>query len=361
MTPRCVRSPMALHSVVEVVTRLGETTVALTHVRLGERFDVGPEHGVEAPFTLVESTEHGFVVRRGSGEPAMPLAEPANASASIDLTFGLVTIRVTPTTLVPAKLARRAVDRRPLAYGSGSLAVHVGLLAIATWLAATDEDTAAGTTDRKRRPTRIARFAVAEQTVKREDKPPPLETPITVDESPAEKPITDDKAEGAAASRDSVAMPNGHGEKVPATVDSQASEGSPETGRGFDPDANPNFDTVKLGKYTTVSTGASAGAQYKLAGENGQRKPLIVVSCDSSSCVIIGGDPASGIREALEARLDEIVGCYEKHESTAGKKVELDFGIDSSGKVDTVAVGGVGDYDSCVATIINSLEIPAKK
>lgn len=355
MAPRCVRAAMALHSVVEVVTRLGETTVALTHVRPGGRFEVGLDHGVDAPFTLVESTEHGFVLRTGSGEPTTPLADP------VELTFGLVTIRVTPTTLVPAKLARRAVDRRPLAYGSGSLAVHVGLLAIATWLASTDEDTAAGTTDRKRRPTRIARFAVAEQTVKREDKPPPLDTPITVDESPAEKPITDDKAEGAAASRDSVAMPNGHGEKVPSTVDSQASEGSPEPGRGFDPDANPNFDTVKLGKYTTVSTGASAGAEYKLAGENGQRKPLIVVSCDSSSCVIIGGDPASGIREALEARLDEIVGCYEKHESTAGKKVELDFGISESGKVDTVAVGGVGDYDSCVATIINSLEIPAKR
>ena len=351
---RRVRAAMAPHAVVEVVVRLGETTVALAHVRPGGRFDVGRDVAIDvAPFTLVESAAHGFVVRAAPDAPATPLADP------IELAFGLVTIRVTATTLVPTRVARRAIDQRPLAYGSGSLAVHIGLLALATWLATPDEDSVPGAEDRKRRPTRIARFAVAEQTVKRVDKPPPLETPVTVDDSPAEKPTTDDDANASIASTESVATPNGHGEKVPATAESAASDGTGD-GQRFDPDANPNFDTVKLGKYTTVSTGSSAGAEFRLAGENGQRKPLIVVSCDSSSCVIIGGDPASGIREALEAKLEDIVGCYEKHASTAGKKVELDFGINATGKVDQVAVGGVGDYDSCVATIINNLDFTPK-
>jgi hypothetical protein len=210
--------------------------------------------------------------------------------------------------------------------------------------------------DAKHRPTRIARFAVAAQTVKRENKPAPIDTPITADQTPTPNPALADAAAAAANSIASVKMPNGEGPKVPSTAESEESAGGNQPGQSFDPDANPAFDTAKVGKYTTVSTGAAAGAGFRLAGENGKRKPLIVVSCDSSSCVIIGGDPASGIREALETRLDEIVGCYEQHGATAGKKVELDFGIDERGKVDAVNVGGVGDYDSCVAKIINSLD-----
>jgi hypothetical protein len=352
MPPRGVSDPMTA----EVVVRLAETIVALAHVAPGQTFVVGRTPRAQLAldvraFELVRSTEHGFEVR------AAPEVPPIALDAPVEITFGHVTIRVSLVTPDRSPVPRRAIERRPLAFGTGSLLAHLALLLVAGWLATPDEETVPGNDTRKRRPARIARFAVAEQTVKREPKPPPIDTPITADDTPSPNPTTDDAKAAAAAAIASIATPHGRGEQVPATVESAPSDERTQEGRGFDPDANPAFDTVKVGKYTTVSTGSSAGSEFRLAGENGERKPLIVVSCDSSSCVIIGGDPASGIREALEAKLDEIVGCYEKHASTAGKKVELDFGIDASGKVGAVNVGGVGDYDSCVADIIKNLAL----
>jgi hypothetical protein len=150
---------------------------------------------------------------------------------------------------------------------------------------------------------------------------------------------------------------NGLGEATEAPAVETVAAVDNEEPRSFDPDANPMFDSVKVGNYATVATGTAAGAQFKLAGENGQRRPVIVVSCDAASCLILGGDANSGVREALEAKLDQITGCYARYEQTAGKKVELDFGIDGTGRIDAVHVGGVGDYDSCVANVITSIEL----
>lgn len=356
MSPRRVSEEMARSTAAEVVVRFAETTVALAHVAPGETFVVGRATRAHLPidvpvFTLVASTAHGFVICAEAGAQPVALEEP------VELAFGHVRVRVSLVTLSHTAVPRKQMERRPFAFGLGSLFVHAAVLLIATWLATPDDETVPANETKKRRPARIARFAVAEQTVKREPKPAPVEPPITADETPSPNPSTDDAAAAAAAAIASTQMPHGRGEKVPSTVESQPADGETQEGRRFDPDANAAFDTVKVGKYTTVSTGSSAGANFRLAGENGQRKPLIVVSCDSSSCVIIGGDPATGIREALEAKLDDIVACYEKHASTAGKKVELDFGIDESGKVDAVNVGGVGDYDSCVADIITNLAL----
>jgi hypothetical protein len=357
VSPRRVSEEMARSTAAEVVVRFAETTVTLAHVAPRETFVVGRHARAQLPFdvpafTLVASTEHGFVVCAEAGAQPIALDHP------VELSFGQhVTIRVSLVTHEHAPVPRTQIERRPFTFGLGSLLVHVALLLVATWLATPDEETVPANETMKRRPARIARFAVAAQTVKREPKPAPDETPITADETPSPNPATDDAAAAAAAAVASTQMPNGHGEKVPSTVESAPSDDETQEGRRFDPDANAAFDTVKVGKYTTVSTGSSAGASFRLAGENGQRKPLVIVSCDSSSCVVIGGDPESGIREALEAKLDEIVACYEKHASTAGKKVELDFGIDESGKVDAVNVGGVGDYDSCVADIIKNLTV----
>ena len=356
MPPRRVRDSMARPAAAEVVVRMAETIVTVAHISPGETFVVGraarAHLALDVPaFTLVTSTAHGFEVCVAPGVPPIALDD------AVAVTFGHVSISVALVTGEPTRVPRRTVERRPLAFGAGSLFVHAAILLLATWLATPDDATVPANETRKRRPARIARFAVAAQTVKREPKAPPADTPITADETPSPAPVTDDAAAAAAAAIASTQTPNGHGVKVPATVESAPSDEETQPGRSFDPDANPAFDTAKVGKYTTVSTGTSAGAEFRLAGENGQRKPLIVVSCDSSSCVIIGGDPASGIREALEAKLDDIVACYEQHASTAGKKVELDFGIDEAGKVDAVNVGGVGDYDSCVADIIRNLAL----
>ena len=346
----------------EVVVRFAETTVTTAYVSPGDSFVLGRTRDVDvaidvATFTLLESTPCGFVVR--VARDAQPVAL---GDAPVELAFGLVTIRVSLVARERTRLARRRVERRPFAYGGSSLAIHAALLLGATWLADPDETSTSipALETSKRRPARIARFAVGAQTVKREPKPEPTVTPITTDDTPSTTPATDEPTAAGVGSIASMQRPNGRGdEKVERTPEAHESVANTDTERRFDPDANPAFDTVKVGNYTTVATGNAAGASFKLAGENGQRKPVIVVSCDSSSCVIVGGDPASGVREALEARLDDIVACYEQHAQTAGKKVELDFGIDERGQVDAVNVGGVGDYDSCVAEIIKNLEVAA--
>lgn len=352
-----VRESMARHAVAEVVVRFAGTTVALAHVLPGGRFVVGRSRETDCaldlpPFALVESTPHGFVVRPRAD------ADAGYLDAPIEIAFGRVTVAISLTTLDRAPLPRREIERRPFGFGAGSLAVHATLLLVATWLGVPDETTVPAFASAKGRPTRIARFAVAAQTVERDVKPPPTATPITADDTPSPNPAIEEPADASVDAAASTPTPSGRGdERAPATAGSQESIADGATERRFDPDANPAFDTVKVGPFTTVATGAAAGAAYQLAGENGQRKPLIVISCDASSCLILGGDPKSGVREALEARLGDIVGCYEQHAAAAGKKVELDFGIDERGKVDTVNVGGVGDYDACVATIINSLEL----
>jgi len=352
MTPSRVSESMAA---AEVVVRFAETIVTTAHVARGKRFVIGQmreaDLALDVPaFTLVEATARGFMVRTSAEDRAVVLAEP------IEITLGHVTIRVARVTLAPTPVPRREVERRPLVFGAGSLALHATVLLVSGWLATPAASTVAANESTKR-PTKIARFAVEAQTVERQPEPPPQTTPITSDSTPTPDPELAEMARAAVDAMASVEA-NGLGEQLfEHAIETTDSLGETEPQPGFDPDANPAFDTVKVGDFATVSTGSSAGAGYRLAGENGQRRPVIVISCDASSCLILGGDPKSGIREALESKLDQITGCYEQHGSTAGKKVELDFGIDETGKIEEVNVGGVGDYDSCVAKIIKSIEV----
>jgi hypothetical protein len=352
MTASRVSDSMA--SRVEVVVLFADTIVTTAHVPRDSRFVVGNTRDSHAavdvpPFPLVEGTQRGYFVRATADAIPTPLTGPAT------FTFGLVTIRVAPITLDRSTLPRREADRRALAFGAASLTAHIALLAVSTWFA-TPETTAIGVEQTRKRPTQISRVAVEAQTVKREDKPAPETVPVTTDTTPSLDPMID---EFALSTSDALAAyeQNGLGEATEEPAVETTDSIDNVEGRTFDPDANPTFDTVKVGDYSTVATGTAAGAQFKLAGENGQRRPVIVVSCDASSCLILGGDANSGVREALEAKLDQITGCYEKYEQTAGKKVELDFGIDGTGKIDAVNVGGVGDYDSCVANVIKSIEL----
>jgi hypothetical protein len=344
---------------VDVTVRLAGTHVGFAHVLPGERLVVGRTREVHVAldvptFCMIESSAHGFALRRAADAPLASLER----EVPIELVFGEVTITIELVTFAPPPLPMKLVEQRPLAYGLGSTIAHCGLLLVAVLLAKPEDSTIPGTEDTKRRPTRVARFAVEAQTVKKEEKPAPDALPITTDDTPTDQPKLDDPAAASIPTLPSEQPPSGPGEKkLPKTPDSVENvEETLSNPRAFDPDDNPAFDTVKVGNFSTVSTGKAGGEQYELAGANGNRKPLIVVSCDSTSCLVIGGETAQDVRNELQKRLPEIVACYEKYSDSAGKKVELDFGIDDKGKVDTVNIGGVGDYDSCVAKIINSIQ-----
>ena len=343
---------------VEVVVRFAGTLVQVVHVAPGAECRVGPSRdaaiALDVPaFTLVRSTPSGFILHHDgvdiSLEPDVPITRAFGEHVTL-------TIALVPASRIP--LPRRRIERRPFAFGAASIAAHACVLLGALWLASPREEVVPANETTKRRPARVARFAVAAQTVKRENAPPPLTTPITTDTTPSPAPTLDDPSSAAIRSLGSEAPPDGRGpvEVSPAPESTEVLDESLSNPRRFDPSTSPAFDTIKVGNYTTVSTGRAGGERYELAGANGQRKPLIVVSCDAASCLVIGGDAANSVRRALESRLSDIVKCYEDHAATAGKKVEVDFGIDESGKVAAVNVGGVGDYDSCVAEIVRSIE-----
>lgn len=332
---------------VEVVVSFAGTTLATALVASHQRFVIGATR--DADFAL--DVPVPFAVVEGAFVRAAADAIPVRLHGPVALTFGHVTLRIAPATAA-GRLPRAEIDRRAVAYGGGSLLAHVALLGVATWLA-TPETTAVGVEEARARPTMVARFAAEAQTVKREDRPAPPVAPVTADDTPTPNPMLDDLA---IATKNALEA-NGLGADTDERAVESTGTSHDDEPRSFDPDANAAFETVKVGELSTVSTGTAAGASFRLVGENGNRRPVIVISCDAASCLILGGDPASGIREALEARLASITGCYEQHASSAGKKVELDFGIDGDGKIERVEVGGVGDYDSCVADVIEGIEL----
>jgi len=140
-------------------------------------------------------------------------------------------------------------------------------------------------------------------------------------------------------------------EPVTAHGDREVDPPATETGhsRRFDPDASAEFDTAKVGAFSTVSTGRLSGEHY---GAEAKRSGLIVVSCDATSCLVLGGKEAAPIRKAVEEHLAEITACYENESAAGGRKIEIDVGLDDAGRVDDLKVGGVGDVGHCVADVI---------
>ena len=328
---------------VEVTVRLAGTLVQVLHLPRGARCVIGPTRDADValavrPHVFVEATAHGFVV-----------ADAPLGDTPIVHTFGAVTVTASLVEAPRIALARPRLDRRPFGFGAVSTAAHALVLAFALGAAAPSVDTLPlppppASDPSRGRPARIARFAVAAQTVERAPKPPPETMPITTDDTPSPTPDPPPR---------SAALP-----APPADGRGPRAVGPDSSPVAFDPSSSPAFDSVKVGDYSTLSTGRAAGADYELAGANGNRKPILILSCDAATCLVLGGGADNDhVRRALEARLSDITACYTAHAATAGKKVELDFGIDDAGKVAAVNVGGVGDYDACVANIIKTLAL----
>jgi len=267
------------------------------------------------------------------------------AQPVILMTHGLATITIRLVERTNVAVPKRRVEWRPLVYGAGSLAMHLGVLAIALWLGSELVATPSVANGDKGRRARIAsRFASPAQTTKWAPKPEPQEAAITVDETPAPVPAVDEEANGGAEQDTLEIETDTGGDQL---IPPPNSEGGQQ--RRFDPDASAEFDSVKVGAFSTVSTGRLAGEQY---GAEAKRDRLIVVSCDATSCLVLGGEDAAPIRKAVEEHLAEITACYANQTGTGGKKIEIDLGLNKAGKVDNLNVGGLGDVGNCVADIL---------
>jgi hypothetical protein len=236
-------------------------------------------------------------------------------------------------------------------YCALSLAAQVAILVAAFWSAKPEPVSAPAieaTGGQRPGATRIKRFAVPAQTTERSPDPAPEETPITADQSPEEE-----------VERDAPA-PQEVQELVPSEMTGGGLvEQGPDDGNGtshFDPSANPAFDTVKVGDYSTLSTGRSAGEGY---GPHARNPSLVVITCDRASCLVLGGEKAVRVRKAVEERMADITECYKRAAASGGGAVEIDFAVDAAGSIEDLDVGDADPAGACVAKIIRQLQIDA--
>jgi hypothetical protein len=331
--------------VAEIAARFGDDVIAVAHVPAAGSYRVGASPDADfvlavESFALVAPTRAGFIVRASAGAPAAQLTRDTRIEIGVErVTFAIELVAR------PGPVARARVELRPIVFAAASLAAHLSLWSLAMLepepAAVPAIEAAIGNCA-----TRVARYAAPSQTVRRVAHRPPDEVPITTALTDAQKVSVEPPAKPQVVS---VTPPGlaiaGRGPRL-----ERADLGDRDS-RHFDPAANPELDSIKSGRYSTVATGRAAGDHY---GADARRRRLVVVSCDEASCLVIGGDSAAPIRRAVEHRLSEITACYR---GTHGGKLELDFGLTAAGSVDDLAVGGIGDVDSCVAKIFRSLQI----
>lgn len=269
-------------------------------------------------------------------------------AAGTEATVGHVTVTVAAANKQDV-LPRPPIERRPYIYGAASLIAQLATVVIAFWTATSEPmsvPTFEPTSGTQPGAVRIKRFATPSQTIDRTPDPAPSETPVTADQTPEQ-----------AAERDTPAP-----EQVQEFVPSEMTGGGltvegPNDSDGtsnFDPAANPAFDTVKVGDYSTVSTGRTAGDGYEPEARNSN---LVVITCDRASCLVLGGEKAVRVRNAVNERLAEITDCYKRAAENGGGTVEIDFQVDAAGEVGDLAIEEADPAGSCVARILRSLQV----
>jgi hypothetical protein len=273
------------------------------------------------------------------------------AVAGLEATVGRVTVTVTPAPTHPHVFPRPPIELRPIAYGAASLVAQLAIVFVAFWTATSEPLSAPAiepSNGTQPGATRIKRFATPAQTIARTPDPAPSETPITTDETPEET-----------VERDTPAPHEVH-EFVPSEITGGGLVPEGTNGDGtskFDPAADPAFDTIKVGDYSTLATGRTAGEGY---GPHARNSSLVVITCDRASCLVLGGEKAVRVRKAVNERLAEITDCYKKAAANGGGSVEIDFQVDAAGTVGDLEIGEADPAGSCVARILRSLEIGAE-
>lgn len=132
---------------------------------------------------------------------------------------------------------------------------------------------------------------------------------------------------------------------------------------------------IGTGRYGTISNGESVGDHWGghrtgASGWPGQgrasRYPRVLMCAGPSPCVVgDGGLDKAVVRRYVRRELSKIQYCYEKellaHGELAGV-VETQFLIQIDGRVSSVSTSGVSpEVSACVAGVIEKLEFPAQR
>jgi hypothetical protein len=388
---------------VEVVVRFADTLLAAHRVRHGERYVIGTARDVDLPldittaFPLIESTATGFFVRLPVGVEATSdgalIVDREVALARgmrIIVALGLVTISVARIADAPVVLPRPAVSKRIVPYVIAALVAHVVLVVTAMWTADIDPITIPV--------VQAPPVRVPTKTLPVKPKPPKQPKPVKTAQkaaagSAASEPAPDtggtreeqvaratEYARGAATGFLSSVTP----ERLALLAGSKdlAAELA-DVGPIYDEDAanaknfggaggsfsidDPRFDSVKTGRYATVSGGRGAGANYRLPARGKFREvgphPIMGLTCDDHLCKTVGSLDRHVVRDHVEKRYVDFVKCYERHaKATPRIELTLHFEIGADGRAAEVYADGATGFGGCIVRIVEQhVKFPADK
>jgi len=126
----------------------------------------------------------------------------------------------------------------------------------------------------------------------------------------------------------------------------------------WDLENDPYYATVKVGRYTTLSRGRSAGDRYTLPGEVGAKHAPRFQLC-SQTCTSSDGAPER-LRAPIAQHAQALLGCYERNGHDARGEVVIDFAVDRDGRV--IPEGeGLGGTGSCVAGVMRRVRFAQRE
>lgn len=377
---------------VEVVARLGTSVVAVTHVRDGAAYRIGTAPGVDLAVPIATTfplVERGVVripsgiqatVREGRRSyPVTSFELWLGAGMRVELTIGLVSIRISRVELPDDRVPRPVLDRRAPAYVAGSLVLHIMLWGLAVMFAPLEEPLER-MSDAPEIGVRIARFDAAPQ-------PPPTPSPVPASSTATTEPVT---APAPAETMPSVSSSR-RGRAIAQarkagflTADSLSDlsalvvdgdlassfEGVEPAYREEDANAKqfggggggPKFNplTIAAGAYETISDGRGAGDEYDLPGAvPDQRHRPVVEMCTGRPCATDGPLSVATVRKMIAVTSPILVRCYQHHaEERSRGTVTLDFEIDRNGEVLRASSRGFDTVAACVQAVVEKIDFP---
>ena len=375
---------------VEVVSRLGTSVIAITHLRDGAAYRIGTAPGVDlavpiaTTFPLVErgvvripSGIHATVREGGREYPVTSFELWLGAGMRVELMIGLVTIQIARVELPNERIPQPPFERRVPAYVAGSLVLHVLLWALAITFAPLEEPLER-MSDALEMAVRIARFDAPPQPP-----PAPATAPFTATTDPVSAPTPADTVPKLPTSRRGRAVAqvrkagfltaDGLSDFSAVIVEGDLAARFEGVGPAYREDdatakqfggggGGPKFNpgTIAAGAYQTVSDGRAAGDEYDLAGAvPDQRHRPVVEMCTGRPCATDGPQSIATVRRLIAVRSPLLVRCYHHHAVVRSRgTVTLDFEIDRNGEVLRASSRGFGAVAACVQAVVEKIDFP---
>jgi hypothetical protein len=267
---------VAMH-VAEIAIRLGDTMLDIARVGAGERFTIGALPRVQlavagiGEFPLVESRGAQFVVRAPHGVVIVVDGRELDATelvltagSHVALVLGLAHVDIALVRGEPTVIPRPPFDARPAVYNATSLFAHLALWAAAAAIA----PFVPFVHHRPQRP-RLVKIASVD--------PPPAPKPATPEPVELDDPTPSHQRFDIPKLRDHVMKAVGDVTRTFDAIDLRGAldqvgpvyggeykSGDFGTAFIFDPDKRPEFDTIKTGRFETISRGHGAGDDFDL-------------------------------------------------------------------------------------------------